>query len=77
MVNQDLRQQLSQDMALILLQPNGEPEFDMKELKDTWNQIMDPSAAASNVVRMIYIRRDRYSAGAVSRLSRYPPLQWS
>jgi len=40
MLNQDLRQQLSQDMALILLQPKGEPEYDMKELKATWNAIM-------------------------------------
>lgn len=40
MLNQDLRQQLSQDMALILLQPKGEPEYDMKELKATWSAIM-------------------------------------
>ncbi len=32
MLNQDLRQQLSQDMALVLLQPKGEPEYNMKEL---------------------------------------------
>lgn len=35
MLNQDLRQQLSQEMALILLQPKGEPEYDMKELQKT------------------------------------------
>lgn len=40
MINQDLRQQLSQDMALILQQPTGEPEFNMKDLKDTWGKIM-------------------------------------
>lgn len=36
MLNQDLRQQLSQEMALILLQPKGEPEFNMKDLQATW-----------------------------------------
>lgn len=40
MLNQDLRQQLSQDMALILQQPTGEPEFNMKDLQDTWSKIM-------------------------------------
>jgi predicted Zn-dependent peptidase len=44
MLNQDLRQQLSQDMALILMQPKGEPEYDMKELQATWNGIMAPVA---------------------------------
>ena len=47
MLNQDLRQQLSQDMALILLQPKGEPEFNMKELQATWDQIMAPVTAAA------------------------------
>ena len=49
MLNQDLRQQLSQDMALILQQPTGEPEFNMKDLQDTWGKIMlasKPEAAA-------------------------------
>ena len=50
MLNQDLRQQLSQDMALILLQPKGEPEFNMKELQATWEQIMTPVAAAATPV---------------------------
>ncbi|WP_407439109.1 M16 family metallopeptidase [Lelliottia sp.] len=45
MINQDLRQQLSQDMALVLLQPKGEPEFNMKDLQATWNEIMTPEAA--------------------------------
>ncbi|STP68355.1 putative protease [Escherichia coli] len=40
MLNQDLRQQLSNDMALILLQPKGEPEFNMKALQAVWDQIM-------------------------------------
>ena len=45
----DLRQQLSQDMALILQHPTGEPEFNMKDLQETWNKIMlasKPEAAA-------------------------------
>lgn len=36
MLNQYLRQQLSQDMALVLQQPKGEPEYNMKELQATW-----------------------------------------
>jgi predicted Zn-dependent peptidase len=51
MLNQDLRQQLSQEMALILLQPKGEPEYDMKELQKTWDSIMatapQPAQAAT------------------------------
>ena len=47
MLNQDLRQQLSNDMALILLLPKGEPEFNMKALQAAWDQIMDPSTAAA------------------------------
>lgn len=48
MLNQDLRQQLSQDMALILLQPKGEPEYDMKELKATERHHGDGAAASAN-----------------------------
>ncbi|WP_312626857.1 pitrilysin family protein [Scandinavium sp.] len=44
-LNQDLRQQLSQDMALILQQPKGEPEYSMKELQATWDKLMVPPAA--------------------------------
>lgn len=47
MLNQDLRQQLSQEMALILLQPKGEPEFNMKDLQATWDAIMAPVTAAA------------------------------
>ena len=43
MLSQDLRQQLSQDMSLILMQPKGEPEYDMKDLQATWNGIMAPA----------------------------------
>ena len=49
MVNQDLRSQLSQDMALILQQPAGEPEHNMKELKATWDNVMAAPAAAEPV----------------------------
>ncbi len=42
MLNQDLRQQLSNDMALILLQPKGEPEFNMKALQAAWDQMIAP-----------------------------------
>jgi predicted Zn-dependent peptidase len=47
MLNQDLRQQLSQDMALILMQPKGEPEYNMKELQESWSRIMAPAQAAA------------------------------
>ncbi|MCP2002274.1 UNVERIFIED_ORG: putative Zn-dependent peptidase [Buttiauxella agrestis ATCC 33320] len=44
-LNQDLRQQLSQEMALVLLQPKGEPEFNMKDLQATWDKVMVPAKA--------------------------------
>ncbi|MEL4015360.1 M16 family metallopeptidase [Dryocola clanedunensis] len=44
MLNQDVRQQLSQEMTLVLLQPKGEPEFNMKELQATWDKVMTPVA---------------------------------
>ena len=37
-------------MALILLQPKGEPEFNMKELQATWDSIMAPVTAAATPV---------------------------
>ncbi len=43
-LNQDLRQQLSHEMSLILLQPQGEPEYNMKELKAVWDKVMIPPA---------------------------------
>ena len=45
MLNQYLRQQLSQDMALVLQQPKGEPEYNMKDLKATWEKLMVPAPA--------------------------------
>ncbi|HEY4466964.1 MAG TPA: pitrilysin family protein [Klebsiella sp.] len=47
MLNQYLRQQLSQDMALVLLQPQGEPEYNMKDLQATWEKLMAPPRAAA------------------------------
>lgn len=44
MLNQDLHQQLTQDMSLVLLQPKGEPEFNMKDLQATWDEVMAPPA---------------------------------
>lgn len=46
MLNQDLRQQLSQEMALVLLQPKGEQEYNMKDLQATWENIMLPATHA-------------------------------
>lgn len=56
MLNQDLRQQLSQDMALILLQPKGEPEYDMKELKATRTPSWRRRRSQRKRQPMIYIR---------------------
>ncbi|TDT51616.1 putative Zn-dependent peptidase [Enterobacter sp. AG5470] len=47
MLNQDLHQQLSQDMSLILLQPKGEPEYNMKDLLATWEEVMAPAEATA------------------------------
>nr|WP_159464817.1 pitrilysin family protein [Scandinavium goeteborgense] len=49
-LNQDLRQQLSQDMALILQQPKGEPEYNMKDLQETWNKLMVPTTSPAPAV---------------------------
>ena len=48
MLNQYLRQQLSQDMALVLQQPRGEPEYNMQGLQATWEKLMAPAAAAAS-----------------------------
>ncbi|WP_058910489.1 M16 family metallopeptidase [Entomohabitans teleogrylli] len=44
-LNQELRQLLSQDMALVLLQPQGEPEYSIKALREDWDKVMTPVAA--------------------------------
>lgn len=46
MLNQSLRQQLTQEQSLVLLQPKGEPEFNMKELQATWDQVMNAETSA-------------------------------
>lgn len=46
MLNQSLRQQLTQDQSLVLLQPKGEPEFNMKALQATWDQVMSAETSA-------------------------------
>lgn len=45
LINQDLRQLLSQDVTLVLLQPHGEPEYSMKELQAIWDKVMAPAAS--------------------------------
>ncbi|MEN0613675.1 pitrilysin family protein [Klebsiella indica] len=47
MLNQYLRQQLSQDMALVLQQPQSEPEYNIKDLQATWEKVMAPVPAAA------------------------------
>ncbi|MEB7887345.1 M16 family metallopeptidase [Serratia fonticola] len=44
-LNQELKQQLSQNATLVLLQPKGEPEMNMKQLQETYNGIMAPAPA--------------------------------
>ncbi len=45
-LNEVLRQQLSQEMTLVLSQPEGEPEHNMKDLRARWDEIMSPLNAA-------------------------------
>lgn len=49
MMNQELRQQLSQELTLMLIQPQGEPEANMKALQDSWMKIMTPPASNTSV----------------------------
>ena len=50
MWNQARGRRLAKDMALILLQPRGDPEFNMKDLRATWDSIMAPVTAAATSV---------------------------
>ncbi len=45
-LNQELRQQLAQPIALVLLQPKGEPEVNMKELQQSWDTVTAVSQPA-------------------------------
>lgn len=49
MMNQDLQRLLQQDMALLLRQPVGEPEFNMKSLQAVWDKEMARSEAPAAV----------------------------
>ncbi|WP_038906033.1 M16 family metallopeptidase [Dickeya zeae] len=48
MLNQELHQQLSQEATLMMLQPQGEPEADMKALRETYMSIMKPDNNATS-----------------------------
>ncbi|PLV62281.1 pitrilysin family protein [Erwinia sp. B116] len=47
MLNQELRQQLSQDMTMVLMQPPGEPETNVRLLQQNWQKVMAPVADAA------------------------------
>ncbi|MFD1800971.1 M16 family metallopeptidase [Mixta tenebrionis] len=44
-LNQELRQQLSQELTMVLMQPQGEPEINIQALHDSWQKIMAPPPA--------------------------------
>ncbi|WP_034945164.1 M16 family metallopeptidase [Erwinia oleae] len=50
MMNQELRQQLSQELTMVLMQPQGESEVNLKGLQAAWQKIMQPETAASPAV---------------------------
>ncbi|QKJ85131.1 zinc protease [Paramixta manurensis] len=45
MLNEELRQQLSQELTMVLMQPQGEPEINIKALHENWQKIMTPPPA--------------------------------
>lgn len=47
MLNQELRQQLTQDISMILMQPPGEPEINAGHLQESWQKIMQPADASA------------------------------
>ncbi|GAB2925909.1 M16 family metallopeptidase [Hafnia psychrotolerans] len=49
-LNQELKQQLSREPALLLFQPKGEPEMNVKALQETYDHIMMKDVAAAKVV---------------------------
>ncbi|CAJ0999922.1 pitrilysin family protein [Sodalis praecaptivus] len=49
MLNQELRAQLSQNATLVLMQPNGEPEVNMKALQESYEHIMDPGPLPATI----------------------------
>lgn len=46
MLNQELRQQLTQELTMVLMQPQGEAETNVKSLQENWARIMTPPAVA-------------------------------
>jgi len=46
--NQELRQQLSHDPSMLLVQPKGEAELSVKTLQETYSAIVVPTAASSS-----------------------------
>ncbi|MEA9389908.1 pitrilysin family protein [Acerihabitans sp. TG2] len=49
MLNQELRARLSQNATLVLMQPKGEPEINMKALQETYEHIIAPGPQPSSV----------------------------
>ncbi len=49
-LNRELKQQLSQDTTLVLMQPKGEPEVNVKALQESYNGIMAPQTVAEGEV---------------------------
>ncbi|WP_168409574.1 M16 family metallopeptidase [Erwinia amylovora] len=46
MLNQELRQQLTQDMTMVLMQPQGEAETNVKLLQENWQKMMTPGVTS-------------------------------
>lgn len=44
-LNQELRQLLSQELMMVLIQPEGEAETNVKSLQSSWEKVMAPPAA--------------------------------
>lgn len=52
-LNRELKQQLSQDTTLVLMQPKGEPEVNVKALQEIYNGIMAPQTVAEEEVALL------------------------
>ncbi|MEG3128926.1 pitrilysin family protein [Pantoea cypripedii] len=49
-LNQELRQQLSQELTMVLIQPEGEAETNVKMLQEGWDKVMAPPATPATPV---------------------------
>ncbi|MFS2221590.1 M16 family metallopeptidase [Pantoea sp. B65] len=49
MLNQELRQQLTQELTMVLMQPPGEAETNVKALHESWQRIMAPPVVTTPV----------------------------